>query len=214
MINHKEIEQGTIEWFQLKWGKIGGTLAKGLFVKSDTLFLEILSQKLEEFEPTDSYSSESMDNGKFNEPFAREYLQTYTGVEFLETGWLQSEKNELIGISPDGITEDEKISCEIKCLGRKKHLSVLLDNDIPLAHIHQCIHYFTVNPKLEKLYFISFRHESVKHFIKELTLESIVNIGTKSKPKLMTVEAARDYAIELADELLIKINKEKDNISF
>lgn len=214
MINHKEIEQGTIEWFQLKWGKIGGTLAKGLFVKSDTLFLEILSQKLEEFEPTDSYSSESMDNGKFNEPFAREYLQTYTGVEFLETGWLQSEKNELIGISPDGITEDEKISCEIKCLGRKKHLSVLLDNDIPLEHIHQCIHYFTVNPKLEKLYFISFRHESVKHFIKELTLESIVNIGTKSKPKLMTVEAARDYAIELADELLIKINKEKDNISF
>lgn len=214
MINHKEIEQGTIEWFQLKWGKIGGTLAKGLFVKSNTLFLDILSQELEEFEPTDSYSSESMDNGKFNEPFAREYLQTYTGFEFLETGWLQSEKNELIGISPDGITEDEKIACEIKCLGRKKHLSVLLDNDIPLEHIHQCIHYFTVNPKLEKLYFISFRHESVKHFIKELTLESIVNIGTKSKPKLMTVEAARDYAIEFADELLIKINKEKDNISF
>jgi hypothetical protein len=30
----------------------------------------------------------------------------------------------------------------------------------------------------------------------------------------MTVEAARDYAIEFADELLIKINKEKDNISF
>ena len=214
MINHKEIEQGTIEWFQLKWGKIGGTLAKGLFVKSNTLFLDILSQELEEFEPTDSYSSESMDHGKFNETFAREYLQTYTGFEFLETGWLQSEKNELIGISPDGITEDEKIACEIKCLGRKKHLSVLLDNDIPLEHIHQCIHYFTVNPKLEKLYFISFRHESVKHFIKELTLESIVNIGTKSKPKLMTVEAARDYAIEFADELLIKINKEKDNISF
>ena len=29
MINYKEIEQGTIEWFELKWGKIGGTLAKG-----------------------------------------------------------------------------------------------------------------------------------------------------------------------------------------
>ena len=120
----------------------------------------------------------------------------------------------MIGISPDGITEDEKTACEIKCLGRKKHLSVLLENDIPLEHINQCIHYFTANLKLEKLYFISFRHESVKHFIKELTLESTVNIGTKSKPRLMSMEAARDYAIEFADELLIKINKEKDNISF
>ena len=214
MINYKEIEQGSIEWFELKWGKIGGTLAKGLFVKSDTLFLEILSQQLEEFEPTDSFSSEAMEHGTINEPFAREYLETYTGIKFTETGWLQSEENELIGISPDGITEDEKTACEIKCLGRKKHLSVLLENDIPLEHINQCIHYFTANPKLEKLYFIAFRHESVKHFIKELTLGSTVNIGTKSKPRLMTLEAARDYANEFADDLLIKVNKTKDNISF
>ena len=214
MINYKEIEQGSIEWFELKWGKIGGTLAKGLFVKSDSLFLEILSQQLEEFEPTDSFSSEAMEHGTINEPFAREYLETYTGIKFTETGWIQSEENELIGISPDGITEDEKTACEIKCLGRKKHLSVLLENDIPLEHINQCIHYFTVNPKLEKLYFIAFRHESVKHFVKELTLGSTVNIGTKSKPRLMTLEAARDYANEFADELLMKINKSKETISF
>tara|TARA_R110000782_G_scaffold262533_1_gene354667 strand:+ start:324 stop:968 length:645 start_codon:yes stop_codon:yes gene_type:complete len=214
MINYKEIEQGTIEWFELKWGKIGGTLAKGLFVKSDTLFLEILSQKLEEFEPTDSFTNEAMEHGNINEPFAREYLETYTGIKFEETGWLQNEENELIGISPDGITKDEKTACEIKCFGRKKHLSVLLENEIPLEHINQCIHYFTANHKLEKLYFIAFRHESVKHFIKELTLESTVNIGTKSKPRLMTLEAARDYANEFADDLLIKVNKTKDNISF
>ena len=214
MINYKEIEQGSIEWFELKWGKIGGTLAKGLFVKSDTLFIDILSQKLEEFEPSDSFSSEAMEHGTFNEPFAREYLESYTNLKFKETGWLQSEQNELLGISPDGITEDETIGCEIKCLGRKNHLSLLIENDIPLTHIHQCIHYFTVNPKLTKLYFIAFRVESVKHFVKELTLKSVINIGTKAKPKMLTIEAARDYANEFADELLIKINKEKDNINF
>ena len=195
MKNYKEIEQLSIEWFELKWSKIGGTLSKGLFVKSDTLFLDILSQKLEEFEPSESFSNDATDHGIEQEPFAREYLNSYTGLEFTETGWLQSESNELLGISPDGITENETVACEIKCLGRKKHTEIIVENEIPLTHIHQCIHYFTVNPKLEKLYFIAFRAESVKHFIKELTLSSLVNIGTKARPKMVTVEDARDTAI-------------------
>ena len=214
MINYKEIEQGTLEWFEIKWGKIGGTLSKGLHTKTDTLFLDILSQQLEYFEPVESFTSDAMQHGKDNEPFAREYLEKYTGLKFNETGWLQSEKNELLGISPDGITEDEKIACEIKCFGRKKHLEVLVSNEIPLDNIFQLVHYFTVNPKLEKLYFIAFRSESVKHFIKELTLESVVNIGTKAKPREMTIEAARDYSLEFADELLKKINKTKESLTF
>ena len=214
MINYKEIEQGTLEWFEIKWGKIGGTLSKGLHTKTDTLFLDILSQQLEYFEPVESFTSDAMQHGKDNEPFAREYLEKYTGLKFNETGWLQSEKNELLGISPDGITEDEKIACEIKCFGRKKHLEVLVSNEIPLDNIFQLVHYFTVNPKLEKLYFIAFRSESVKHFIKELTLESVVNIGTKAKPREMTIEAVRDYSLEFADELLKKINKTKESLTF
>jgi hypothetical protein len=30
----------------------------------------------------------------------------------------------------------------------------------------------------------------------------------------MTIEAARDYALEFANDLLIRINTEKDNINF
>lgn len=214
MINYKDIEQGTIEWFELKWGKIGGTLAKGLFVKTDTLFLDILSQRIEDFEPTESFTNEYMQHGTENEPFAREFLETYTGLKFTETGWLQSEENQLIGISPDGITKDEKIACEIKCLSRKKHLDVIIKNEIPLEYTHQCVHYFTVNPKLKKLYFIAFRHESVKHFIKEIKLDTIVNIGTKSRPKLMSVEAVRDYSLEFANDLLLKIKENELKLSF
>lgn len=214
MINYKEIEQGTLEWFELKWGKIGGTLSKGLHVKTDTLFLDILSQQLEDFEPIESFTSDAMQHGKDNEPFARDYLEKYTGLTFNQTGWLQCEENELLGISPDGITEDEKIACEIKCFGRKKHLEVLLSDEIPLENIFQCVHYFTINPKLEKLYFIAFRSESVSHFIKELTLESVVNIGTKSRPKTMKIEAVRDYSLEFADELLIRIKENKETLTF
>lgn len=214
MIWHKDIKQKSIEWHELKWAKIGGTLSKGLFVNSETLFIDILSQKLEEFEPVDSFESEAMQRGNELEPEARKYLEKYLDVIFLDVGWLQSEKNELLGISPDGITEDEKIACEIKCLGRKKHTEIILHNKIPLEYIHQCVHYFTVNPNLEKLYFCAFRPESTKHLIKELTLKSIVNIGTKSKPKAMSIEAVRDYSLEKANELLIKINNNINKLNF
>jgi hypothetical protein len=208
---YKDIVQGTIEWHELKWGKIGGTLSKGLFVDSDTLLIDILSQRLEDFEPTDSFENDAMQRGNELEPFAREYLQSYTGIQFNEVGWLQNSENELLGISPDGISECERFSCEIKCLSRKAHYSILLENEIPLDKIHQCVHYFTVNPKLEKHYFIAFRPEAPKHFIKELTLENVVNIGTKARPKLMTIEAIRDYSIERANVLLTEIiNKENE----
>ena len=150
-----------------------------------------------------------MQRGNELEPFAREYISTYVGVEFLETGWLQSEENELLGVSPDGITEDYKQSCEIKCLGRKAHYDILIENEIPLDKIPQCIHYFTVNPDLEKHYFIAFRPEAPKHFIKELTRDSIVNIGTKAKPIKKTISECVEIARKNADKLLEKINKQK-----
>lgn len=214
MIVHKDLVQKSIEWFELKWGKIGGTLSKGLFVNSDTLFIDLLSQHLEDFEPSDSFENESMQRGNELEPFAIEYLEGYSGYKFNSFGWLQSEKNELLGLSPDGLTEDLKVGAETKCFARKKHTEILLSQEIPLEHVHQLVHYFTVNPSLEKIYFCAYRPESVKNFVKELTLESKVNIGTKARPKIMTIEAVRDYSLEKADELLKRINETKEEIKF
>lgn len=234
MINHKEIKQGSIEWFEIKWGKIGGTLANGLFVKSDTLLIDILSQRCEEFEPTDNFESYDMERGSDLEPFAREFLNQYTGLKFEETGWLQSEENELLGISPDGITEDETATCEIKCLGRKAHYSILLEAETPREKLHQCLHYFTVNPKLETHYFIAFRPESPKPFIEKFTLDTIIDLGQKIKvevkqygvkgqeikPKietvsdLKTIREWRKIAIEKADLLLEEIKEKEQLIKF
>lgn len=214
MIIYKDVEQKSIEWFELKWGKIGGTASKSLHIKSSTLFIDLLSQRIEDFEPTDGFQSEAMDRGNELEPFAIDYLESYCNLKFESFGWLQSEENELLGISPDGLTKDFKIACETKCLGRKAHTKLLLTDEIPLEHIHQCIHYFTVNPILEKLYFCSFRPESVRSFVKELNLESVVNVGTISKPKLMTIEDVKHISLKLADELLIKINDNINKLSF
>lgn len=215
MINYKEIEQRSEQWFEIKHGKIGGTLSKGLHTKGDTLFIDILSQHIEDYEPEESYQNEAMLRGNELEPFALDFLKEYTNIDFLTAGWLQSEENELLGISPDGITEDETLACEIKCFGRKKHTEVLLSNEIPLENIHQCIHYFTVNPKLVKLYWIAFRPESLKNnFIKELTLDSEVNIGTNARPVLKTIKECRELSLNEANELLTRINKQVEQLKF
>lgn len=214
MIRYDDVEQQTDDWFALKWGKIGGTANKGLFVNSDTLLIDLLSQRLEEFEPEDSFTSEDMQRGNDLEPFAREYLNEYTGLDFKETGWIQSEENELMGVSPDGITDCNTMACEIKCFGRKKHTSVLLNDAIPKEYVNQIIQYFAVNPKLEKLYWLAFRPEAPKHFIKEVTLETKFDIGNKRKPQIMSVEAIRDYSNEKANELLIKIKEKEEQLNF
>ena len=218
MINHKDIIQKSEAWHELKHGKIGGTLSKGLFTKGDTLFIDILSQRIDPFNAFDEdeamggYETGSMARGNDLEPLAGEYISEYTGLTFVDSGWLQSEQNELLGISPDGITEDETVSFEAKCPNRKKHTETLLNNEIPLDNINQCVHYFTVNSKLEKLYFISFRPESIRHFIKCLTLDSPVNMGTKAKPVIKKVSEWVKLAHENADLLLAKIIVTEENL--
>lgn len=233
MINYKEIMQGSGDWFELKWGKIGGTLSKGLFVNSDTLFIDILSQRLEKYELELGYESEAMERGKELEPEAILWLQQYTGFTFEKSGWLQCEKNELLGISPDGLTEDETVGCEVKCPSRKKHTETLINNDIPKDNYPQCVHYFTVNPKLEKLYFISFRPESVKPFVKLLTRDSLVDLGLTKKIKETRPNAKGkdfDYIVTVpdvktiwgwvsisrtnADELLVDLKLAEEKLKF
>jgi hypothetical protein len=213
MIAHYEIEQGSEEWYKIRYAKIGGTLSKGLFIKSDTLLEDVLSELCEEFDLKDSYQNESMVRGSELEPEARKALSLYLGIELLETGWLQCEENEFLGISPDGITECETITAEIKCPASKKHLQTIRNNDIPNDNIHQCLHYFTVNPKLEKHYFCSYRPENIYKpiFVKELTRTSLIDLGTKSKPNVKTVEEwvaiAKQEAQELKEQIKIELTK-------
>ncbi len=214
MINYKDIEQQTIAWFELRWGKIGSTAAKGLFVKSDVLFTDILSQRMEEYEHSEGYENEAMQYGNDMEVFARQFISGYTGHKFLETGWLQSEENELLGLSPDGITEDEQYCCEIKSLSRKKHWGMLINDEIPLEYLHQCMQYFAVNPNLKKLYFIGFRPSAPKNFIKELTPDSEINIGTKARPKMIKISDGVKDVISLADDLLIRVQSMEQDIAF
>lgn len=217
MIAHWDIQQRTPEWFALKWGKIGGSTSKGLFVPSDTLLLEVLSEMTEPYEiEPDGYCSPEMQRGIDLEPVGRIQLEKIAKVTFCDAGWLQCEENDLLGISPDGITKDLTVSCEGKCPGRKKHIETVFTNEIPKDNIHQCLHYFTINPILERHYFFSFRPECDYPFwYQMLTRESVIDLGTKAKPVCKTirewVDIAKFNAKELADNLALAL-KQLDKI--
>ena len=209
MIVRDDIIQGTAEWHELKWGKIGGTRAHGLLVDSETLLIELLAEHLEDYEDDESYLSESMLRGMDLEALAREEVGKYIGCELIQVGWLQCEENELMGISPDGMSECMTISAEIKCPERKRHTSTIFKDEIPRDNIRQSIQYFTVNPLLEKHYFASFRPENnVKPlFVKEITLDSVVDIGLTKKVKQIRKDAKgkeKEYIVVIPDARTVR----------
>lgn len=75
-------------------------------------------------------------------------------------------------------------------------------------YIFQCVHYFTVNPDLETLFFAAYRHE---HLYKPLVMRKLeryseVNVGTKSKPIIVTVQTATGWALDEALNLKAKLD--------
>lgn len=208
MIAHFNIEQGTEEWYAIRHGKIGGTRSHGLFKDTETLLIELLCELTEPFEMDyDAYESDDMIRGKMLESEAREAVSKYSGFNFISCGWLESSECGLLGISVDGITADLDITAEIKCPAAKKHMRTVLEDEIPLDNIRQSIHYFTVNPKCMKHYFVSYRPESPRPlFVKVLTRDSEVNIGTKAKPVLVTVGEAAKRGLERGIEVETDLN--------
>lgn len=216
-VYHFNIEQGSTDWFSLKWGKIGGTRAKELFIKSETLLYKLLAETIEPFDEDyeEGYKSDAMERGNEYESQAREELSKYTGLDFIECGWIESEHT-LMGISPDGITSDLTAQAEIKCPGAIAHLKICLSNEVPIEYVNQCVHAFTCNEKLEKLYFCSYRPEcEIKPlFVKMLTRGSLVNNGTIAKPVMESIEKLVRVSFREADFLKEQIEEKINQLKF
>lgn len=216
-VYHFNIEQHSIEWHEIRHCKVGGTRAKELFVKTDTLFYKLLAETVEPFNEDfeEGYQSEAMERGNEYEPEARKELSKYTGLEFIECGWIQSD-NELIGISPDGITADLENQAEIKCPQLIAHLKMCVSDEIPLEYINQCVHAFTSNDKLKNLYFCSYRPEcTIKPlFVKRLNRDSLVNNGTKAKPVMVSIEQLVKESFREAEKLQGQIKETINKLNF
>jgi hypothetical protein len=120
-------------------------------------------------------------------------------------GFCQSEDNEWIGYSPDGLLKvGKKYSedIEIKCLASKNHLRVWLENIIPEEYEAQIIQAFIVNNDLKKRYFVSYDPRITIHPI------HIIEVNRKDyEEKIKDYKARQLEFIESINNKLAEIIK-------
>lgn len=144
MIIHR-MEQGTDEWSVARSGKITASAGKTLLVLGKpplvfgvgayTYMRQIVEERITGI-PKESFTARATDFGHTNEPLARAHYERINFIKVDEVGFI--EKNEWIGMSPDGLVGDDG-GAEFKCL--PKNHSEIIDTGTYKSmddHIFQC----------------------------------------------------------------------------
>ena len=156
------IEQQTDEWFHLRKGRITGTVLKGIMgtrKARKTALYEILAEKLMVGIGDDE---NAMDRGNRLEPDAIAMFELETGKSVERVGLCESDDEQDISNSPDGIIGETE-AVEVKCMGGTNHVRMWIENKVPDEYEWQVVQYFVVNPKLETLYFIGYNPDIQVH---------------------------------------------------
>jgi predicted phage-related endonuclease len=147
MFKIHEHEQGTLEWFQARLGKVTGSIAPKIITrtgKPSSSVDEIVNRAVAEIimqQPDETFQSESMLRGKELEDQALEYFNFVYGYNFEKCGFMEaidSEGNPLgFGVSPDGVDLKLKIGLELKCPEPHTHLAYLASKELPDKYFQQ-----------------------------------------------------------------------------
>ncbi len=145
MIKHL-LEQRSEAWYHIRLGRITGTSFNDLMAKPDTkcyndLITDIAGEIItEEKEDTDEYTSPAMERGVELEVEARKIYESLFECNVEQIGFItpdeDSEFNEWIGISPDGLIGEDG-GLEIKCPLRKTHLNYIENGVLPTVYKNQ-----------------------------------------------------------------------------
>lgn len=164
MIIHN-MQQGSEEWHKLRIGMITGTRLKAVCGKDNLSLIDEMIAEVVVEEKEEIFTSVKMQRGTDFEPIAKAAYEEFTGLNIINLGFCQSEEFTMVGMSPDGYvlkgcsaftTDDLTHAIEIKCPDTKTHVKYIRMNKLPVEYFYQILMYFIVNPKLEKLDFVSF----------------------------------------------------------
>ena len=216
-----DMPQKSEAWFEIKYGKVGGSTAHMLTTdaKRKTVKNELLSARLEDFVFDEDEANKSLgkhvDRGNELERPARDYLEHFKGIKFVDVGWIQSDIH-VLGISPDGVNKELTKSSEVKCPARQNHTSYIMGGDkIPSAYFWQNIAYFAVIDSLEEHHFISFRPEcSIEAHIITLTRETVTSFGNKKATVQEWADKLRDEALKMNNEIAEAVEELSKRRSF
>jgi len=211
---YDKIEQGSVEWHALRYGKVGGSTLKSLMtnenksVTENAIYNSILAARFEPFVYEETYTSREMERGNMLEPMARLAYEDKFGVNVIQIGW--AEINDFAGISPDGLIGSCE-ALEIKCPSANTHVAYMRN---PMSMIEdylwQCVMYFVVFDNLEVLNFVSYRPENTvcPLLVQTIHLSTEVRVNAKKTAKIEELVLQAKNRIE---ELEINIKNDLDN---
>ena len=159
MIIHRDIQQGTPEWFAIKAGKWSASNAATIMGGLETSGLASLIQDIaweRVYGPTDadSYKSPAMERGNVVEAEARDWYAFQTGSEVEKVGFVEHRSIPHVGWSPDGLIGPKK-AIEAKCPLHKAWMETLRTGKIPSQYRWQCKWAMWVG-ELEELDFLTY----------------------------------------------------------
>lgn len=160
---------------------------------------EILAERLS---VDDGMEESAMDRGERLEQDAIEAFERTTGKIVDRIGFVESDENELMGFSPDGLIAIDGYyteAVEIKCLSSANHVRAWIENEIPKEHYPQIIQAFIVNELLQKLYFVLYDPRIPVHPVHIIIVDR----------ELLSpdIEAYKKQELEFVTEINDKINQ-------
>ncbi len=126
------MEQGSVEWLQLRAGKLTGSRFADLMAMTKSgpstsranLIVQVALERLTGT-PEDTYQNDAMRRGTELEPLARGAYEAHTGELVEQAAFIVHPTLVYVGVSPDGLIGDDGL-LEIKCpSAQAKHLAAL-----------------------------------------------------------------------------------------
>lgn len=149
VVIHRDVEQGSIQWFELRRGLLTASEMKLIITPTlrvadnnnvRTHLYELLAQRITGYvEP--HFQSYDMERGNFDEEHARaKYAETYGVIE--EVGFITNDKLGFrIGYSPDGLVGDDGLieaKSRLQKLQMKTLIESVVNQEIPADFMIQC----------------------------------------------------------------------------
>lgn len=163
-------------------------------------FYEVLADRLSEDDLTEE---SAMDRGVRLESEAVEAFEQATGKMVDRVGFIESDDNEFMGCSPDGLIINNgnyNEAIEVKCLSSANHVRAWVENEPPKEHYAQIVQMFIVNEDLETLYFVLYDPRVTVHplHIIPMTRESFGDdIADYKKQELEFISSINNKISEL-----------------
>lgn len=150
-----DIVQGTDEWQEFRKGKCMGSKVGDILSKRETKgrkvgFYQLIADKV----AIEDEDIDGMDRGHRLEDEALSLYEETEGKKYRRGLVCVSDEDPDMGISPDGLSDDETEAVEVKCLSTRIYLKAYFEKTIPDEYEFQKLQYFIVNPKLEQLHFV------------------------------------------------------------